>query len=160
MTKTSQSVIGVRGLFLLGSKRGQLAGYSDEPGRDHISLRCELDTGCCGIMRRYLNANFRFNIHSPDGVPYPPTPRSRPVVRSHELRQHLVVNPERVPGSGFIFMASATQSAQTCLASSAEFAIELSSGRRQFHPLNQRRIKRICLRAVDAPRSAGHAARA
>ena len=26
-----RSVIGVRGLFLLGSKKGQLAGYSDEP---------------------------------------------------------------------------------------------------------------------------------
>ena len=63
MTKTSQSVIGVRGSFSLGSKRGRRAGYSDEPGRDHISLRCELDTGYCGIMRRYLNANFRFNIH-------------------------------------------------------------------------------------------------
>jgi len=61
--KTSQSVIGVRGSFSLGSKRGRRAGYSDEPGRDHISLRCELDTGYCGIMRRYLNANFRFNIH-------------------------------------------------------------------------------------------------
>ena len=103
MTKTSQSVIGVRGLFLLGSKRGQLAGYSDEPGRDHISLSCELDTGYCGIMRRYLNANFRFNIHYRTASLSPDTP-TPPGSLGH------TVNPERVSGSGFIFVAAPSPS--------------------------------------------------
>ena len=42
--------------------------------------------------------------------PFPDTPTPPGWFRSHELRQHLLVNPERVPCSGFIFMASANRS--------------------------------------------------
>ena len=116
-------MIGVRGLFSLGSKLRLLAGYSDKSGRDRISLRCELHTGYCGIMRRCPGLGVCLNKRNPDGVPIP----------RHQLRQHLVVNPERVPCSGFIFMASANHPAQTCLASFAEFAIRLiNAGRDQL----------------------------
>jgi len=72
MTKTSQSVIGVRGSFSLGSKRGRRAGYSDEPGRDHISLRCELDTGYCGIMRRCSGSGLCLGESGLGGIPRHP----------------------------------------------------------------------------------------
>ena len=59
-------------LILAWQQARPTAGYSDEPGRDHISLRCELDTGYCGIMRRCSGSGLCLGESELGGIPRHP----------------------------------------------------------------------------------------